>query len=172
MSQQCNFTISSNQYVEQVCNQQSCNQEPCNRQSTTKTLPRNIRGLPFHVVEEVIKLHNPIPGIRTYDLLNSKGWLLCHRTGCQCTYISYAYGGFFCSKHCAELKILRCKIYEVPYNTANRTELEVIKENRLLEVRFRKIMEQGHMEFITAIDKRIKLMDDHGQNFDHTGRHK
>jgi hypothetical protein len=121
-------------------------------------------------VEEVMNLHHPNPDTQSYDLLNSKGLLLCHRVGCQSTRIRYSYGGFFCFKHFSELKLLRQKIYEVPYMKASREDLMIIKEYRQRELEFRKIMDAGHVEFMTAIDRRIELMDLHGDNFNYEYR--
>lgn len=83
-----------------------------------------------------------------YDLVNIKGEQLCHATACHNKYhLNSAYNGLFCDKHLVILSGIRKRLNQAKY--FNNKSMEI--RERENEIRFRKIMDDGHVYYFYKI---------------------
>lgn len=84
-----------------------------------------------------------------YKIINKKGILLCHATGCnKMKNLYYCYNGLFCEKHIIILSGIRNRLILAKYSNNIANELY----ERESEIRFRKIIDPGHIYYYQNIN--------------------
>lgn len=82
------------------------------------------------------------------DRVNQHGAPLCHAFGCRKhKRLRQAFRGWFCYQHFKELEAIRAKILQCKANRPDPQEVAWREE----EVRLRKWLDGGHMEFLSEL---------------------
>jgi len=89
------------------------------------------------------------------DQYNINGTRICDAFGCRKhKKLRIVRRGMFCKKHARELDDLRKRLKYNPCKTKEELMEEV--ELRQAEARFRKIMDEAHMEYLLGLERQLE----------------